>query len=177
MFRVCCLCAVPLALFVGNTLAHGQDKNNQDPTVPKVHEKKIERHEPYLHLAHAVRTQIEMTACGEGNIQQLQEICDIMRKLDPNNTGRIDPNALQTQADQIRNERVQRVFHGLDVDRNGKISRQQARGLIKEHFDRIDKNKDGFITLDELQAAAKEHCEQKAANSQATDHQRNEERR
>jgi Asp-tRNA(Asn)/Glu-tRNA(Gln) amidotransferase C subunit len=177
MLRTFLLCGVPLTLIVGNVIADDPHQNNQGANANEVHKKKIEGREPYLHLAYAVRTQIEMTACEEGNIQQLQEIYDMMRKLDPNNTGRIDPNALKAGANQIRRERVQRVFQELDVNRNGKITREEARGLVKEHFDRIDKNKDGFITLDELLAAAKEQCEQNATHSQATDHQRNEERR
>ena len=93
----------------------------------------------------------------------------MLRKLDPGNTGRIDPKALSTQSDRILHDRVQHVFQHLDTNDDGKISKDEARGLIKQDFDKIDTNKDGLISFDELMAAAKERREQKGA----TNRQRN----
>ncbi len=39
----------------------------------------------------------------------------------------------------------------MDKDNDGKISSGEAQGKIKKGFDKIDANKDGFITKDELE--------------------------
>ncbi len=43
----------------------------------------------------------------------------------------------------------------LDTDKDGKISKAEAevapRGRLKEHFDKIDANEDGFIEAKELE--------------------------
>jgi len=41
----------------------------------------------------------------------------------------------------------------LDTNGDGKISRAEARGRLKEKFDTIDKNSDGFLARDEIRAA------------------------
>lgn len=49
------------------------------------------------------------------------------------------------------------VVKHLDADKDGKISKAEAenaeRDRMKEHFDRIDANSDGFIDANELQTA------------------------
>lgn len=43
------------------------------------------------------------------------------------------------------------VFAKLDTNKDGKISKAEAKGSrLEQRFDKIDKNKDGFITKDEL---------------------------
>ena len=123
-------------------------------------------------LSDAVRTLIEMTDCEEGCTEELQKIYDMLRKLDTSKNGRLDPQALKTEADRVLRERVQEAFNRLDTNKDGKISREEARGLIKEHFDKIDTNKDGFIEFDELLQAAKERREHKAAAAPPVEQQR-----
>jgi Ca2+-binding EF-hand superfamily protein len=41
----------------------------------------------------------------------------------------------------------------LDTDGDGKISRSEARGRLKERFDEIDKNGDGYLDRDEIRSA------------------------
>lgn len=45
----------------------------------------------------------------------------------------------------------------VDLDGDGKISRDEAKGYarLEKGFDRIDTNKDGFLSRDELAAARK----------------------
>jgi hypothetical protein len=38
----------------------------------------------------------------------------------------------------------------LDTDKDGKISRSEAQGPLAKDFDKVDADKDNFITLDEL---------------------------
>jgi Ca2+-binding EF-hand superfamily protein len=46
--------------------------------------------------------------------------------------------------------RVADVFERMDTNKDGKISKEEAKNLILQNFDRIDADKDGFITKDEL---------------------------
>jgi Ca2+-binding EF-hand superfamily protein len=46
--------------------------------------------------------------------------------------------------------RVNDVFERMDTNKDGKISKEEAKNLIAQNFDRIDTNKDGYIDKDEL---------------------------
>jgi Ca2+-binding EF-hand superfamily protein len=120
-------------------------------------------------LSDAVRTRIELTDCEEGCMEDLQKIYDMLRKLDTEKNGKLDPKALKIEADNLLQERVKEAFSRLDTNKDGKISKEEARGLIKEHFDRIDTNKDGSIDFDELLKAAKERRESKRAETRSSD--------
>src|SRR5262245_7103249 len=45
---------------------------------------------------------------------------------------------------------VDSILERMDKNKDGKISRDEAQGRIKENFDRIDTNKDGFLDREEL---------------------------
>jgi Ca2+-binding EF-hand superfamily protein len=111
-------------------------------------------------LIDGVRMLIETTEFDPASQEELQQIYDMLRKLDTNKDGKIDPKAAKAEADSLLQERVKAVFERLDTNKDGKISKQEARGLIKEHFDRIDTNQDGFIAYEELLHAAKQRREQ-----------------
>ena len=38
----------------------------------------------------------------------------------------------------------------MDTDKDGKLSKTETKGPLKEDFSKVDKNNDGFITKDEL---------------------------
>jgi len=115
-----------------------------------------------------VRLLIEMSGSEPACAEELQQIYDQLRKLDKGNTGKIDPEALKAEGDRILRQRLQDVFTRLDTNKDGKISKEEARGLIKEHFDRLDTNKDGFIAFDELLKAAKERRERPPTENKPT---------
>jgi len=50
---------------------------------------------------------------------------------------------------------VQSIFDRMDKNKDGKISRDEAQGRIKDNFDRIDTNKDGYLDKEELLRMAK----------------------
>jgi Ca2+-binding EF-hand superfamily protein len=112
-------------------------------------------------LSDAVKVLIEMTDCEDGCVEEVQRIYDMLRKLDTAKNGKIDPEALKAAREQILAERVDDLIKRLDTNKDGKISKDEARGWVKEHFDKIDTNKDGFIDREELLKAAKEKHEQK----------------
>lgn len=97
---------------------------------------------------------IEMSDCDECCAEELQRIYDVLRKLDTNHDGKIQPDELKVVRQQLVEERVDRIFKALDTNKDGKISRDEAKGQIKRHFDELDTNKDGFIDREELLKAA-----------------------
>jgi Ca2+-binding EF-hand superfamily protein len=99
---------------------------------------------------------IEMSDCDECAADELQKIYDVLRKLDKNNTGKIDPAALKAVRHEMVEHRVDHIIKELDVNKDGKISRDEARGALKRNFDLIDTNKDGYIDRAELLRAATE---------------------
>jgi Ca2+-binding EF-hand superfamily protein len=50
---------------------------------------------------------------------------------------------------------VDMMLQRMDTDKDGKISRSEAKGPIAENFDRIDTNKDGYLDRQELLVVAK----------------------
>jgi len=41
----------------------------------------------------------------------------------------------------------------MDKNEDGKVCKDEAVGRMKEHFAKLDKNKDGAVTVEELKAA------------------------
>lgn len=46
----------------------------------------------------------------------------------------------------------EKVMTDLDLDQDRQISKAETKGPLVNDFDRIDSNKDGFVTLEELKA-------------------------
>lgn len=46
--------------------------------------------------------------------------------------------------------RHEEMFKETDVDNDGKISKQEFTAKSEKHFDQMDKNKDGYLTQDEI---------------------------
>ena len=44
----------------------------------------------------------------------------------------------------------QMLFHRIDTDENGQISKAEAEAAMDKLFDRMDRNHDGFIALDDM---------------------------
>lgn len=99
---------------------------------------------------------IEMSECDENCTEEVQRVYDILRRLDKNRDGKIDADDLKAARQQLVEERVDNLMKRLDKDKDRKINREEARGMIKSHFDKLDRNKDGFINREELLKAASE---------------------
>jgi Ca2+-binding EF-hand superfamily protein len=50
----------------------------------------------------------------------------------------------------VKVPRVQKILNKMDKDKDGRISKQEAKGRLKKQFGKIDTNNDGFLTPDEL---------------------------
>jgi len=99
---------------------------------------------------------IEMSDCDECCADELQEMYETLHKVDKNGDGKIDADELKAAREHIASARVKRILKVLDSNKDGKISREEARGLVRENFDKLDKNRDGFIDHKELMYAATE---------------------
>lgn len=47
----------------------------------------------------------------------------------------------------------EQLLKDLDSNGDGKLSKKEIKGPLKDNFDKIDTNKDGFLTEDELKKA------------------------
>jgi Ca2+-binding EF-hand superfamily protein len=93
---------------------------------------------------------IEMSDCDEGCVGEVQHAYDVLRRLDKNQDGKIDPAELKAAREQLVRERVGGLIKELDADRDGRISKEEARGMIREDFAKLDTSRDGFLSHDEL---------------------------
>lgn len=68
-------------------------------------------------------------------------------------------NREQTQTNRQKNKSqnskntvpsFEKMLENMDANNDGKISKSEAKGKLKENFDNRDKNTDGYITVDEL---------------------------
>ena len=49
----------------------------------------------------------------------------------------------------------------MDTDKDGKLSKNEVKGPLKQDFNSIDTNKDGFISKSELEKVANDNKERK----------------
>jgi hypothetical protein len=71
--------------------------------------------------------------------------------------------------DQFDPVKFEKRFHKADKDKKGKLSREQAYAefpRMPEFFDEIDTNKDGFITLEEVNKAMERRVNAAISSSQ-----------
>ena len=63
----------------------------------------------------------------------------------------------QSQGRQERKEppTFKQLLKDMDANEDGKLSKKEIKGPLKEHFDKVDADEDGFITEEELNKAPK----------------------
>jgi len=66
-------------------------------------------------------------------------------------------NAQQSKNQQRRQEppSVDEIFKEMDKDEDGKLSKKEIKGPLKNDFTKIDANEDGFLSKEEVEKAPK----------------------
>lgn len=68
---------------------------------------------------------------------------------------RSDQAGKSPQGGERERPNANQIFEKMDVDKDGKLSKEETKGPLKESFSKIDTNGDGFILMKELQAFSK----------------------
>jgi len=137
--------------------AFGRIDTNRDGKISK---EELRKGVGYLHPrrrpSDVVYVLVETSDCDECCAEELQTLYALLRKMDKNGDGKIDGGEIKAAREALTGERVDRIFKALDANKDGKISREEARGQIKRYFDELDANKDGAIDRAELLRGASE---------------------
>ena len=48
---------------------------------------------------------------------------------------------------------IENLFKQLDADKDGKLSKAEVKGPLKEDFDKVDANEDGYLSKEEIEKA------------------------
>lgn len=64
-------------------------------------------------------------------------------------------NAQQERGERERKEppTFAQLLKDMDANEDGKLSKDEIKGRLKKHFDKVDLNEDGFITEEEFKKA------------------------
>jgi Ca2+-binding EF-hand superfamily protein len=137
-------------LLGGENAAQAQQPAGKEPAKERQPDGKKPAQEYRRRPAHVVFVLIEASKVDPEAREELQAMYDALRKLDKGNTGKIDDGDLDKARQQLVEGRADHILKKLGKSKPGQISKDEAEGRIKEHFDQIDTNRDGFIDRTEL---------------------------
>jgi Ca2+-binding EF-hand superfamily protein len=100
---------------------------------------------------------------GTISAEELENAVKSLKTLDKNDDGKLTPDELRPPGGPgggpggpgfnfDPEQMIDRAFEA-DADGDNKLSKEEAPERMKENFDRIDANKDGGVTRDELRTA------------------------
>jgi Ca2+-binding EF-hand superfamily protein len=97
----------------------------------------------------AMFDRVDQNGDGKLDVNEVDQMLQILRqrlKQDANKAGK-PANNLEVA------RKVDEIFNRLDTNKDGKISRDEAKGPLQIHFDQVDLNKDGFLDKEEVRRA------------------------
>lgn len=62
---------------------------------------------------------------------------------------------ISCQSSKGKKAKFQEKFKEMDINKDGKLSKDEVKAPFAKNFDERDVNKDGFITLEEIKNTAK----------------------
>lgn len=137
-------------LLGGENAAQAQQPAGKEPAKEREPDGKKAAQEYRRRPAHVVFVLIEASRVDSEAREELQAMYDALRKLDKGNDGKIDDGELEKARQQLVEGRADHILKKLGKSKPGQISKGEAEGRIKEHFEQIDTNKDGTIDRAEL---------------------------
>lgn len=95
---------------------------------------------------------------GDGMLSQqeaaaLPRIAANFAAIDANHDGQVTFDELRAYMKAQRGQHGAKAFKTADTNGDGRVSRDEFMAQAAARFDRLDANKDGFLTPDELKAA------------------------
>ena len=90
-------------------------------------------------------------------VAALPRLAERFDAIDANKDGQISFEELKAARVAMRADRMAKMIARADTDGDGKVSRAEALAKATERFDRVDADKDGFLTAEELAAARRGH--------------------
>jgi Ca2+-binding EF-hand superfamily protein len=93
---------------------------------------------------------------GKLDKQEMQALLQVMRQRfgDSNKKPEANPNKNPATNNAQIEKVVDRLLQQMDTDKDGRISRAEAKDRIAQFFDQLDTNKDGYLDKEELRKAA-----------------------
>ena len=93
---------------------------------------------------------------GEISAEEIENAPTVLLRLDANKDGRLTENELRPRpARMTLDQMLTNFIKQWDKDGDGKISRAEIPERMSAFFDRADTDRDGFLTLEKLQAIVK----------------------
>jgi Ca2+-binding EF-hand superfamily protein len=136
----------------------------------QAHADRMAQQRPYLiEIAYYV---IDVNDPAAESNEELQKTYDLLRKLDTNKDGKLDAKEIGAFREERKKERADRIFKYMDKNGDGKISKDEARGLWADHFKEMDTNNDGFLDRTEVEKALMTAATHKTQPDTATKPQR-----
>lgn len=84
---------------------------------------------------------------------ELQAAYEQLRKVDKNNDGKIEETEIKMFRETRKKERMDDIFTAMDRNKDGKIAKDETRGLWTDDFGQLDKNSDGMLDRHEVENA------------------------
>jgi Ca2+-binding EF-hand superfamily protein len=90
----------------------------------------------------------DLNGDGHLDVKEVTEMLKILKQRFASGTSE-PPPAMKAEVERRVKEQLER----LDTNKDGKISKDEAKGPLAENFDRLDLNKDGYLDKEELTRA------------------------
>jgi Ca2+-binding EF-hand superfamily protein len=85
--------------------------------------------------------------------EMLQRVYNGLQQVDTNHDGKIDHDEWEAARKQLRERRIDALLERQGAAKEGKVSKEDARGRLHRHFDAWDLNHDGYVDREELRKA------------------------
>lgn len=124
----------------------------------KLDSKELQRHASRMvrrrpRIVEVVYFAIDAPRSPKITLKELQEAYEVLRKLDKDGDGKLEEKDIRAFHKERLTKRIDTMIKNLDNNDDGKISKDEARGMLVDRFKKLDSNNDDFLDKQELHAA------------------------